>query len=318
MKDLIFITAHCPSEEQERALERCIDSVLKCDVHIALISHTHISPHIQKKCQYYFFDYLNDISDDYNFLEHEHFVFGNKKIQSRFFQKYFYGFAIYRMFSIAFQIAINFGYRNIHHVEYDCELLDKNLITENNKLLEEYDSVVYTTNGKEDGFLFGSFKSFKVNSLPEKIKNYDRDFIEKKIKENNPKNLELLTKNILLESGNVLIKNQNELADDKFVKGSGFYSRNLHYTFFYNPEDKTLNIFYNSRLNKNENIIIIVNNQRVTNLIVEPNHWYIRPLGIFDEINHVRIDNSEKIMYQKSFDAEFREVFKVKSYVSYV
>jgi len=27
MEDLIFITAHCPTEEQERALERCVESV---------------------------------------------------------------------------------------------------------------------------------------------------------------------------------------------------------------------------------------------------------------------------------------------------
>ena len=29
------------------------------------------------------------------------------------------------MFSMASQIAINFGYDKLHHIEYDCELLDK-------------------------------------------------------------------------------------------------------------------------------------------------------------------------------------------------
>ena len=48
MKDLILITAYCPTEEQVVALEKCIDSVLKCGNHIALISHTHIPIHIQK------------------------------------------------------------------------------------------------------------------------------------------------------------------------------------------------------------------------------------------------------------------------------
>jgi hypothetical protein len=69
-------------------------------------------------------------------------------IQSKFFQKYFYGFAIYRMFSIASQIAINFGYKNIHHIEYDCQILDVGLIEKHSKLLEEYDSVFYTKNGE--------------------------------------------------------------------------------------------------------------------------------------------------------------------------
>jgi hypothetical protein len=29
MKDLIFITAYCPTEEQEKALEKCVDSVIE-------------------------------------------------------------------------------------------------------------------------------------------------------------------------------------------------------------------------------------------------------------------------------------------------
>ena len=116
INDLIVITAYCTSEEQEKRLERCIDSVIKCDMHVALISHSHVALDIQKKCQYYFYDYLNDVSEDVEFLGHQYFSFGDKKIQSRFFNKTFYGFAIYRMFSISSQIAINFGYKNIHHL----------------------------------------------------------------------------------------------------------------------------------------------------------------------------------------------------------
>ena len=74
------------------------------------------------------YDYNNDISKDYNLFGHKTFYFKNKQIQSRFFAKTFYGFAIYRMFSMVSQIAINFGYKNIHHIEYDCELLNSNLI----------------------------------------------------------------------------------------------------------------------------------------------------------------------------------------------
>ena len=64
MNDLIFITAHCPTIEQEVSLERCVDSILRCGFHVALISHTHIPIHIQKKCNYYVYDYKNDTSDD--------------------------------------------------------------------------------------------------------------------------------------------------------------------------------------------------------------------------------------------------------------
>jgi hypothetical protein len=314
MKDLIFITAYCPTEEQERVLEKCVDSVLKCEKHVALISHSHVPIHIQKKCHYYVYDYNNEISDDYNLLGHHSFRFDDKLIQSRFFHKTFYGFAIYRMFSIASQLAINFGYENIHHIEYDCELLDKDLINENSKLLEEYDSVICTNNGKEDGFLFGSFKSFKVASLPDNFKSYNRQFIEDEVKKTDPTLLEYFTKNLFINNGKVFF--QSEPSNERFKRGSNFYNRNFHYTIYYNQENRTLNLYYNCFKDLTEEIVVIVNKTNIINLITKPHHWHIRTLGIFDEINHVRIDNSKKIIYEKTFDNEFREIFKIKSYIT--
>ena len=315
MKDLILITAYCPTEEQEAALEKCIDSVLECGKHILLISHTHIPIHIQKKCQYYVYDYNNDVVDDYNLMGYYHYFFfnDNKKINSRFFIKNFYGFAIYRMFSIASQIAINFGYQNIHHIEYDCELIDKNLIHENSEYLKEYDSVICTDSGDENGWLYGAFKSFKVSSLPDKFKNYDRDYIESEMRKIEPTHLEFLTKKLFIDSGKPLFK--NEPTSDRFRKNTVNEHRGLHHTLYYNPEDGTLNIFYRSVKNSSEEIVVIVNKTTMINIETKPYHWYVRPLGIFDEINHVRVDNSQKVIYDKTFDNEFREIFKNKSYI---
>jgi hypothetical protein len=317
MDDLIFVTAYCPTEEQEAALEKCINSILKCGKHIALISHTHISTHIQKKCQYYVYDYLNEISDDYNLFGDNFFATDNMLISSAFFQKSFYGFAIYRMFSIASQLAINFGYKNIHHIEYDCELLDETLISEHISLLETYDSILYTDTGNKDGFMFGSLKSFKVKSLPDNFKNYNKDFIESEIRRIEPKHLETFTKSLFINSGNVLFKHDNELTEQKFKKGPKFISIGRHYNLFYNDSDKTLNVLYRSLTDNPENIVIIVNDKNIVRLNVSPRHWYIKPLGIFDEINYVRIDNSKKTLFEKHFDNEFRETFKKKSYITF-
>jgi hypothetical protein len=314
MRDLILITAYCPTEEQERVLEKCVDSVLKCGKHIALISHSHIPTHIQKKCQYYVYDYNNDISDDYNLMGHYTFNFpDDKKIHSRFFVKHFYGFAIYRMFSIGCQIAINFGYENLHHIEYDCELLDTNLIHENSEYLKEYDSVICTDTGDEDGWLFGAFKSFKVSSLPDKFKNYDRDFIESEMKNITPTHLEYLTKKLFINSGKPFFK--NEPTSDKLRRTTINEHRGLHHTLYYNPEDGTLNIYYRSVKDSSEEIVVIVNKTTIINIQTKPYHWHIKPLGLFEEINHVRVDNSQKIIYEQTFDGEFREVFKIKSYI---
>ena len=316
MKDLIFVTAYCPTEEQVVALEKCIDSVLKCGNHIALISHTHIPIHIQKKCQYYVYDYLNEISDDYNLFGNNFFAVDDIIINSKFIQKSFYGFAIYRMFSIASQLAINFGYKNIHHIEYDCELLDETLISEHSSLLETYDSILYTDTGNKDGFMFGSLKSFKVESLPDNFKNYNRDIIESEMRRIEPKHLETFTKSIFINSGNVLFKHVDEITEQKFKKGPKFVSIGRHYTLYYNGEDKTLNVLYRSLTDNPENIVVIVNDNKIVRLNVSPGHWYMNRLGIFDEINYVRIDDSKKTLLEKHFDNEFREILKKESYIT--
>jgi len=315
MEDLILITAYCETEKQEEVLNRCVDSVSKLGFHILLISHSHIPTHIQKKCNYYFYDYNNDVSEDHNLLGHFTFNFSNKIINSRFFIKKFYGFAIYRMFSIASQIATNFGYDNLHHIEYDCELLDENLIIENKENLKEYDSVICTDTGDEGGWLYGSFKSFKVKSLPDKFKNYDRDFIESEMKNLTKTHLEFLTKKLFIDGGKTLFK--NEPPKDKFKKGNISEHRFLHFTIYFDPENETLNIFYNStNLKKSEEITVIVNKEKIINLTTKPGYWAIRELGNFNQITHVRVDNNKKVIYEIKFDDDFREIFKIKSYIT--
>ena len=317
MNDLIVITAHCPTELQEKMVEDSIDSVIGLGYHVLLISHTHIPIHIQKKCQYYFYDYLNETSNDYTLFPIQSFATQDFIIQSRFLQKSFYGFAIYRMFSIASQVAINFGYDNIHHIEYDCELLDKTIIDEHSSLLENYKSILYTDDGTSDGFLFGSLKSFRVNSLPEFFKTYNKDFIEDKMRNTEPKHLEYLTKKLFIDSGDVLFRNSDDLTKHRFQKGPKFFNRGLHYTLYYNPKNNMINIFYLSMKQCVENIVIMVNYGKIIRFQAVPNQWQIQPLGLLEDINHVRVDNSEKCLYEKSFDDEFKKVFINDSYITF-
>lgn len=318
MKDLVLITAHCPSIEQEEALERCISSVLKSGFHIVLISHTHIPIHIQKKCNYYFYDYLNDISEDPELTERLWWGTTEWVVKSRFFHKFFYGFAIYRMFSMASQVAINFGYEKLHHIEYDCEILDENLLKKHSDLLDKHDSIFYTSDGNSLGLVLGSFKSFKVKSLPTLFSNYNRDEIEKTLKsQNNGTVLTNLTKKLFMDAGNVLFLNENEITE-KFKNGQNFEERNIWYTLYHNPKNNTLNIFYRTQKSTTEKVFVIVNNDRIVKFDVLPNTWCMRELGKYDDITNVRIDNGKKIIYNKEFDNNFKRVFKTHAFIYFL
>ena len=315
MDDLIFVSAYCPTEEQEKLLEKCIDSLLLTKKHILLVSHTHIGIHIQKKCHYYVYDYNNEVSDNPNLLGFSSFSFGDSKIQSIFFSKIFYGFAIYRMMCIAAQIAINFGYKNLHHIEYDTELFDTNLIDQNSNFLEVYDSVLYTTNGKEDGMVFGAFSSFKVSSLPDGFKNYNKEYIQTQMEQIWPRYLETFTKKIFTESGKVLF--MDEPSHDKFKRGYRLPHRNLHFTLFYNPNDKTLNLYYRSLSEETiDEVLVIVNRVNVININVKPQHWHIRSLGLLEDITHIKMYNPTNMIYENHFDDATRNLYRTHSYVS--
>jgi len=316
VEDLIFITAHCTGNEQIESLDRCINSLVDSKYHIALISHTHIPSYIQKKCHYYFYDYLNETSDNLNMISPMDFNFQDGKIlRSHFFHKYFYGFAIYRMFSIASNIAKVFGYKNIHHIEYDCQLLDVGLIDKHSKLLEEYDSICYTSNGELDGRFFGSFKSFKVESLPTLFTNYNRDVMEDFISNSPVKTLEFFTKNLLNDNGKVCFIKEEELTEEKFIRGKNFYNRNLHYTLFYDEKNNSVNIFYLCVKPDGEKITVMVNDDRVVNFELLENYWAIRTLGDLDEVHNIRIDNGVNIVYKKDLDFIFKEQLKTHSFI---
>jgi hypothetical protein len=316
MKNLIVITANCPTEDQEKMLEKCVDSVINLGHHILLISHTHIPIHIQKKCNYYFYDYFNDINDDDELLFFVRYVINdNTTIRSKYFTKEFYGFAIYRMFSMASQVAVNFKYENIHHIEYDCVLKNDNLINEHNELLETYDAVFYTDNGQSDGFLFGAFKSFKVNKLPELFKRYNKDEMRKMMVEIPLVPLETFTKHIFMESGNVIIKNTNDIKNN----GSFFQNesplRLKYFTPYYDHTNDTFFLFYKNMGETTNSLRIYVNDDKIYNIEVQSKYWITTNLCGSNDLKSILIICDGKLIYDKKFTTQGVENLKKNAYL---
>ena len=314
-EDLIYVTAHCPTEEQEKKLEECINSIEKIGYDIALVSHTHIPLNIQKKCKYYIYDHFNDISEDENLLSPIYFYFPDKTIVSKYFQKYFYGFAIFRMINLVTNLAINFGYKKLHYIEYDCVINDGLFIKENSKLLETYDSILYTNSGDQNGGLLGGVHSCLTSKIPDLFKKYDKKNIENLMKEHQDNCLENLTKLSFLKSGNVLFKNNNELTEDLITIGYKFKNRNVHYTLYYDKETEKINIIYENTKESDQKIMIISNNNKVINFISKNGFWDIQMIGDINEIWNVKVFIDNKLSYEKNFNDKNIQTFKNNSYI---
>jgi hypothetical protein len=67
-------------------------------------------------------------------------------------------------------------------------------------------------------------------------------------------------------------------------------------------------------IEETENIMIILNDNKVYEISSKPKNWNVLTLCKMDELKKIRVDNSNKILYQQVFSKESREVLKKHSY----
>jgi hypothetical protein len=309
VKDLIFVTAYCPDQEQIDRLSECIDSLPNDGFDIALISHSHIPLDVQKKCQFYIYDYLNELSDD---EELKHFEFHRTKshfLKSKYLKKTsFYGFAIYRMFSTICKLAKNYGYERIYHVEYDFVIKDKSIFENHRNFLNKYDSVFYTIDEDSD-MILGGLKSFNVSRLPDLFENYNRGKMTEIIKEQDLIPLEKFTKKIFQDVGNNLFISKNVI--EKKVDYKKFVSQDLNWCYCYNESDNQLYFFYSNIFNEDQHIKVESNKVKFKTTI-QSKRFHIQNLGNIDEVIFLSFYRNETKASHINITEEFKS--KIKKY----
>jgi len=294
-EDLIFVTAYCPTEEQIKRLSECIDNLKIDNFDIALISHTHIPTDIQKKCHYYVYDHLNELSFDMDLKHWEYHTSKNHLLKSKLLKKTpFYGFSIYRMFSAISKLAKSYGYKKIYHVEYDYVIKDKLIFTNHKNFLQKFDSVFYTID-EDDSMILGGLKSFRVDKLPDLFENYDKERMTKMMKENNLIPLEEFTKKIFSDSGKPLFISKSFIKER--VETKKFTSQELNWCFCHHQSTNNIYLFYLNLIN-DEELISIISDDRYSEKKLKINEFYLEELGDIDKLqNLIKIEDTfrEKI-----------------------
>ena len=323
MKDIILITAYCPNSKKMDKLRKLVNQlqVFKNKYDLMLVSHTTIPYDIQEKIDLCLYDKKNELLTEWDLINQPWFSPGNGRIvQSGLLTGRNTHLAIWRMLILSFSMCKNIGYEKIHHLEYDCEILDDSEIESNSKLLDEYDSVYYMDRKKNTAeILFGSFQSYKISSLPEKLINLDEDWIKDLIRKTPAKSPEGMLKKILTEEGNAFEKDRKvlELNGNRFATSEEDDGFNAWGVPFVDLLDNCMYfIVWNTHKLKGVKYTVIINDNNIfTTDLVPMGHWKIIKLENIENISKILTMEDDKVRDNIEFNnIEDRELFKKISF----
>tara|TARA_R110002012_G_scaffold320587_1_gene544629 strand:+ start:1536 stop:2522 length:987 start_codon:yes stop_codon:yes gene_type:complete len=302
MKDLILITAYCPDNNRLEKLRILVNQLynFKDEYDVMLISHTSVPVDIQNKVNVYLFDDKNIILTDHDLINKPWFDPNNGgQILSGFLTSKNTHLAIYRMLIFGFSLAKNIGYKKVHQIEYDCEIINVDEFKDNSKLLDKYSSIYYIEKKKGiQRILFGSTQSFNIDKLPISLLKYDEIEIKNLIRNAYSKSPEVITQQIIHNNGNYISKSSDVL----FEKGNKFATSNDDNGF--NPWgvpyiDLNDNNYKFIVWNTTKDLVtykIIVNDEKVININnVKKGTWVIKNLGAKIDVFKIITIEDDKI-----------------------
>jgi hypothetical protein len=331
MKDLICITAHCPTTEKRKILLDLVLSLqpIRKDFDLMVISHTPLTFDVQENVDWVIFDRENELLKKWEhqnqpwFSPHE-----GKHIQSIFFGAGNTYLTLHRQLITGYIHAKGFNYKKTHFIEYDAYFEDYTEFYDNSKILDEYDAVLYT---KKDElfeinlqFGIGNFHSVKIDSLPNRAFNFNRDEILKEIEESEERTTEKRTQVLYSENGNkvkfkdhnLITKNGNILRIIDFHKGE--FEMQWAVPYYDHKTDSIDFVVWNEASDKPCDIVIIINDNEIIKYEqLKKFEWSTRTLGNIEDIKNIKVIINDKLKNSITLNDENIEMFKKTNFVRY-
>lgn len=331
MKDLICITAHCPTEEKRKILSNLVRSLqpTRDQFDLLVVSHTPVTFDVQENVDWVIFDKDNELLTDWKYQNQPWFSpHDGKHIQSIFFGVGNTYLTLHKQLIAGYGHARTFGYEKVHFIEYDAYFEDHTEFYDNSRILDEYDAVLYT---KKDQlfeinlqFGIGNFHSVKISTLSERAFRYNREEILKELEESSEKTTEKRTQVLYSENGNkiffkdhnVISQNGNILRIIDFHKGD--FEMQWAVPFYDHKTDNIDFIVWNDASEKPCNIIVIVNNNKILKFEnLKKFEWSINTLGKPQEISNIKILINDKLKNNITLNEKNIEMFKLTNFVKY-
>jgi hypothetical protein len=330
MKDLIIITAHCPTEDRRKILLKLVLGLqpIREKFDLMVISHTPITTDVQEMIDWAIYDSDNELLTDWKYQNEPWFAPNeNFRIQSIFFGSGNTYLTLHKQLITGYSTAKSFRYNKVQFIEYDSYFQDFTEFYENSKLLDEYDAIMYVKNDSVFDTLefgIGNFHAVNISSLPEKSFIFDREKILLELEESDSKTTEKRTQDIYSQNNNkilfknhsLLTKNGNVLRMVDFHKGS--FEMQWAIPFYDDFSNEIKFIVWNEASDNPTDIVVIVNNEKIVKFDkIEKFSWCIKTLGEVNTIKDIKILINNKMKRNINLNEDNIDLFKKLNRIYY-
>jgi hypothetical protein len=303
IKDLILVTAFCPTKEKEDTLKRLVYFLNRyTDLYdIMIVSHSNIDSSIIGMSDYFVYDKENLLLTEDEYRPKMWFNTDGFKIQSNYVAKYSTYYTVLKMTSMGLSLSKSLGYKKVHKIEYDTHITSIIEITENSNLLDNNDVIFYTNNGLKNEMMKGSFWSASIDKLPNLYFNTEKNNLMDLITINNGNTLESYVQKKFMEL-NYINKKFSTLKNKGFNSGifnlkDREYGSNFWAIPIYDEKNNEIKFFISNSYQGSVEVIIQYAN-KIKNVILEKkNLWTLIPLDKIKDISMLNVWlNNNKIL----------------------
>lgn len=315
MKDVILITAYCPSFKQENILRNLIQSIDKELYDICIVSHLPLPVSIQNETKYCFYDSENILIEDLDFKPAVWAKTPLGTIYHTQINRKAHVLAILKLISTGLSCLKALNYKKVHLLEYDTLVLNNGIFQINSKDLDQYDCVFYLNTKLHPKAILGNYIAINLDLInPEFLKFNLEDQINF-YKSTTIKMPEVNVYLTLTKQNNYLSKSLSEITPHIKTNLSDIDWEKLGYVrVIPYINNNQFNIFIENLTTKSSVLNIKINGKdSIYNLI--PGFWAYNPYGNFNEIYEVKAYVDNNLYFDFNLDKIDRNKFKSRHYL---
>jgi hypothetical protein len=317
MKDLILVTAFCPTKEKEDKLRDFLSFIRNYDnlFDVMVSSHSNLSSDIVDMCDYYIFDKENLLLTDDEYRQSMWFTNSIFSIKSNYVMSFSTSYAVLKLTSLGIIMANSLGYKKIHKLEYDTKITSIIEFTKNSNLLNQNDVILYSKNGSMNETMVGSLWSANIDKLPKIYFSYIKkdvfEFLQKK--QGNALEREIQNK---FSQMKYVCKNINDLKYNGIEVD--LFRRGFWAVPIYDSRNNKI-IFFTYNDSKKENLDVILKfSDNIRNIkLTKQNEWNVSILNDFEKINLLTVWVDNKMVLDIDFSKINIDSFKKSNHIIY-